>query len=242
MVIFFYSHYHRNDVKPTPTVNGSVNNNADVRKNKKNTFVINIKNKKTKESCDVPDKGSVKTDNVLTEKEKLKKPSGKHSFTLSLKQTLCNIFRIRKLPSPDHTITKKEPVSHQPKPVYDSAKISNGTISTEVKAPFLRRALPPLPAVCSNNAVELDGTDSTPMPSPEEVPFANDEEEAELPPEELSMDFASSIEKVKDVSIPCLCFKLSVILFLIFRREIFYLHVKVFPSQLSNTVYIICNA
>jgi hypothetical protein len=39
--------------------------------------------------------------------------------------------------------------------------------------------------------------DSTPQPSPEDGPMAAEEEEL---PEEPSMDFASSIEKVKDVS------------------------------------------
>jgi hypothetical protein len=43
--------------------------------------------------------------------------------------------------------------------------------------------------------------DSTPLPSPEDWPMVADEEELG---EEPSMDFASSIEKVKDVSL-CIC-------------------------------------
>ncbi|XP_069692519.1 uncharacterized protein Socs16D isoform X2 [Periplaneta americana] len=157
----------------------SVNGTNNARKNKKNTFVINIKNKKAKDTCEPVATNTAKSEFPL-DREKIKKsPSGRHSFSTNLKQTLCNIFRIRKLPSPDHHITKTECVG-------------NGTISTNDvdgsgKAPFLKRALPPLPpSVALPDGGELD---STPLPSPE------DEEDLG---EEPSMDFASSIEKVKD--------------------------------------------
>lgn len=182
-------------------MNGNIVTN-DVRKNKKNTFVINIKNKKTKDLCDVmatKDKETSVKSEFFVDKEKVKKsPSGRHSFSTNLKQTLCNIFRIRKLPSPDHVATEDK---------SDTAGccVGNGTISTNEsvdvlhpisgKAPFLKRALPPLPA-----AVVLPNGDfdSTPLPSPEDGPMVAEEEELG---EEPSMDFASSIEKVKDVSL-----------------------------------------
>jgi suppressor of cytokine signaling 7 len=173
------------------------------RKNKKNTFVINIKNKKSKDPCDVvatKDKDSSVKFEFSGDKEKVKKPpSGRHSFSTNLKQTLCNIFRIRKLPSPDHHIATGG------KPDIAGCCVANGTISTNDsidvlhpisgKAPFLRRALPPLPATVMLPDVDLD---SSPLPSPEDGPMLVDDEELG---EEPSMDFASSIEKVKDVSL-----------------------------------------
>jgi suppressor of cytokine signaling 7 len=182
-------------------MNGNIVTN-DVRKNKKNTFVINIKNKKTKDLCDVvatKDKETSVKSEYSVDKEKVKKsPSGRHSFSTNLKQTLCNIFRIRKLPSPDHIATED-------KPDMAGCCMGNGTVSTNEsadvlhpisgKAPFLKRALPPLPAT----VVLPDGNfDSTPLPSPEDGLMAADEDELG---EEPSMDFASSIEKVKDVSL-----------------------------------------
>lgn len=178
------------------SVNGNIVTN-NVRKNKKNTFVINIKNKKTKDACDVTatkDKDNSVRSEFSEDKEKVKKPpTGRHSFSTNLKQTLCNIFRIRKLPSPDHIATGEK---------LDIAGccVANGSISTNDnvdvsgKAPFLTRALPPLPATVMLSDGDLD---STPQPSPEDGPMAAEEEEL---PEEPSMDFASSIEKVKDVS------------------------------------------
>ncbi|XP_049864460.1 uncharacterized protein LOC126365850 isoform X1 [Schistocerca gregaria] len=183
------------------TVSGSTTDAADVRRNKKNNFVINIKNKKAKESCDiVQDRGNIKNENSVCEKEKQKKSSGRHSFTMSLKQTLCNIFRFRKFSSPDRSVIKREPVAQQPKPSVEPCKISNGTVNLEGKPPFLRRALPPLPAVTSNDASETNGAmDATPLPSPDDGQLINeDDDDVEIAGEELSMDFASSIEKVKD--------------------------------------------
>ncbi|KAK7870461.1 hypothetical protein R5R35_000739 [Gryllus longicercus] len=163
-----------------------VNNN--VRKHKKNTFVINIKNKKAKELCDVlPQKDN-------SEKDKVKKSTGRHSFSSNLKQTLCSIFRIRKPLSPDH---HSAPVS------VSCTVVASPEVECQApKAPFLMRALPPLPA----KAVEqLGGSEEqtspepvAPMPSPEEGPSGNFESEGDLAGEELSMDFAASIEKVKD--------------------------------------------
>lgn len=184
------------------SISGSIVTNS-ARKNKKNTFMINIKNKKSKDPCDVVaarDKDSSVKFEFSGDKEKVKKPpSGRHSFSANLKQTLCNIFRIRKLSSPDHHIAAGG------KPDIAGCCEGNGTISTNDgidvlhpisgKAPFLRRALPPLPATVKLPDADLD---SSPLPSPEEGPMLVDDEELG---EEPSMDFASSIEKVKDVSL-----------------------------------------
>ncbi|KAJ9584452.1 hypothetical protein L9F63_021206 [Diploptera punctata] len=186
------------------SVSGNVGTN-NVRKNKKNTFVINIKNKKTKDNCElVGNKEKLNTDKseFSVDREKIKKsPSGRHSFSTNLKQTLCNIFRIRKLPSPDHHAASggKSIVTSE------GGCLGNGTISTSEnvdllpqmsgKPPFLKRALPPLPATVSfmepNEHVDVD---STSLPSPDDGPVLDEEEMVEEP----SMDFASSIEKVKD--------------------------------------------
>ncbi|MDR1038332.1 MAG: hypothetical protein LBT40_17700 [Deltaproteobacteria bacterium] len=180
------------------SVNGNIVTDS-ARRNKKNTFVINIKNKKTKDACDVmatKDKDNSVRSGFSDDREKVKKPpAGRHSFSTNLKQTLCNIFRIRKLPSPDH-------VSIGEKPEMAACCVANGTISSSDsvdvggKAPFLTRALPPLPATVMLPDGDLD---ATPLPSPEDRPMAAEEEEEFG--EEPSMDFASSIEKVKDVSL-----------------------------------------
>nr|CAD7443127.1 unnamed protein product [Timema bartmani] len=177
--------------------NGSILTKNNIRKNKK-TFVINIKNKKAKEVCNLPSKENLKVDGSLEEKEKVKKSLTKHTF--SLKQTLCNIFRIRKLPSPDLSMTRKGEV-----PVVQVSEDVTVRITSDVteedspdstsilgnemaKPPFLRRALPPLP--------NRTDTNPTPLSSPEDVPLGPDEDQDLV--EEPSMDFASSIEKVKD--------------------------------------------
>lgn len=121
------------------------------RKTKKHTFAINIKNRKSKE-C-------VNDTQVLNieRNDKSKKTGGKSSFSCTLKQTLCNLFRFRRPePPPDTVIVLGVP--HPP--------------------PFIKRALPPLPI-------------SNQPPGSLELL-----EEAD----ETNMDFAASIEKVKDVS------------------------------------------
>ncbi|PSN40602.1 hypothetical protein C0J52_10370 [Blattella germanica] len=185
-------------------VNANVGTN-NVRKNKKNTFVINIKNKKAKDTCDLvsnKDKLHNEKSDFSVDREKIKKSSsGRHSFSTNLKQTLCNIFRIRKLPSPDHHVASggKTIVTN------GGGCIGNGTISAgenvdivhEVngKAPFLKRALPPLPAtVTFSDANDNGEVDTSSLPSPDDGAVLDEEEMAEEP----SMDFASSIEKVKD--------------------------------------------
>lgn len=124
------------------------------RKSNKNTFAINIKNRKSKECADTQVLSSERING------KSKKSPGKTSFSCTLKQTLCNLFRFRRPePPPDTVIVLGVP--HPP--------------------PFSKRALPPLPI--SNQST----------PGKHSLQLIEDSEEN-------NMDFASSIEKVKDVS------------------------------------------
>lgn len=135
------------------------------RKHKKNTFAINIKNRKSKECVTSVDSNQVLNSERI---DKSKKPQSKSSFSCTLKQTLCNLFRFRRPEPPPDTVI----VLGVPRP-----------------PPFSKRALPPLPI--SNQSTS--GTDS----------FDLLEET-----EETNMDFASSIEKVKDVSSSSVLLKL----------------------------------
>ncbi|XP_063240976.1 uncharacterized protein LOC134541442 [Bacillus rossius redtenbacheri] len=173
------------------SANGNICKNNSIRKTKK-TFMINIKNKKAKDSCDFSVRDSAKLDLNGEEKDRLKKPSSKNSFSSNLKQTLCSIFRIRKLSSPDHTTTKKEVVREVEDVIVsvpsalveeDFQEQAESPVGEVRKPPFLKRALPPLP-----RRVDMEGLIS-PLSSPGDQ---------ELIAEEPSMDFASSIEKVKD--------------------------------------------
>lgn len=161
---------------PTPPPAQTSNNS---RRTKKSTFITNMKNKKTK-------------DNDNKNEDKGRKCN---SFSASLKQTLCSIFRFRKIPSPENDIQVVQSKVIEEAPVASTGLpctgVANGcahvtAVSPEhVRAPFSRRALPPLPAS---------------SPAPQEQPGEVPAELGEEPVEELSMDFASSIEKVKDVS------------------------------------------
>jgi len=133
-------------VPPPPPANTNTNRN-----NKKNTFAINIKNRKSKDSA-----GDVESKVFNSERIDKKKPQGKSSFSCTLKQTLCNLFRFRRSePPPDTVIVLGVP--HPP--------------------PFSKRALPPLPVSQQPTSDVLQLLEET---------------------EETNMDFASSIEKVKD--------------------------------------------
>ncbi|KAF4520407.1 hypothetical protein B566_EDAN003975 [Ephemera danica] len=154
---------------------------------KRNTFITNMKHKKPK---DVDSKSN---------EDKGRKCN---SFSASLKQTLCSLFRFRKLPSPEHQtkavqtkVIEEPPSPSNGLPCPNRNGFANGCMHTEAaRPPFSRRALPPLPA---SSPVPL--TDVPPSLG-EEVPLLGDDGNAGLtePVEELSMDFASSIEKVKD--------------------------------------------
>lgn len=126
-------------------------------RSKKNTFLINIKNKKVKDSCDTIGK-QINT-SPSKKDDKRKKPSAK---LFSFKQTLCNMFRFKRFLSPEHVKVESEKTYGSSINIQDD--IHN--ISS--------RALPPLPMK---------------------------EEEAEDIDEEQTLDFATSIQRVKDVSI-----------------------------------------
>ncbi|KAJ8966227.1 hypothetical protein NQ317_001359 [Molorchus minor] len=105
-----------------------------VVRSRKNTFLINIKNKKVKDSCD---NNIGKQINVSPTKkeEKRKKTLAKFSF----KQTLCNMFRFKRFLSPEHVKSAEE----EGKNNYSS----NSNIVDDVhnNINISSRALPPLP-------------------------------------------------------------------------------------------------
>lgn len=130
-------------------------------KPKKNPFLINIKNKKIKDSCDTIGRQQV----VQNGKGHEHKRCGR---LFSLKQTLCNVFRVKRFMSPQHLRTEKN----------GSVKLESSR-KTSLPEPddhntLTNRALPPLPGrvLVTDPQEETKGT-----------------------------DFATSIHKVKDVSI-----------------------------------------
>lgn len=141
------------------------NNTLSYRcKNKKNTFAITNKNnnKKSKDSiCELNRKRNISNNN----NEERRCPV--RSFSSSLKQTLCNLFRFRRFVSGSNSSSK-----------YTSSKDSESAYGGSInisedgrRGPLASRALPPLPS--ENRSSNQPKT----------------------------MDFATSIEKVKDVSV-----------------------------------------
>ncbi|XP_046628078.1 uncharacterized protein LOC124308942 [Neodiprion virginianus] len=206
-----YSSPHTDSLTDTPISNkpnnGLVNNNnnSNFRKYKKQNAFANMRNKKVKDEQ--------QKDKSDTEREKIKK--SQRNFSLNLKQTLCNIFRFRRLGSPEHFVGKRNSivqgdiVEEEEGIDSDQHTNNNNTTTNEVdgavqKLPFFKRALPPLPK--SNGQVGVEQAEDalaamvakpeSPAPSPLVPidPVKDDEEVAE----DTSMDFAASIEKVKD--------------------------------------------
>jgi suppressor of cytokine signaling 7 len=140
-------------------VNRDVNcvSNANGR-TKKSTFLINIKNKKVKDSCD--NVGKQINISQTNKPDKRKKTPAK---LFSFKQTLCNMFRFKRFLSPEHV--KCDVSDVQEKTNY----ISNASLVEEPHNNISSRALPPLPL--------------------------KEEEEVS---EEPILDFATSIQRVKD--------------------------------------------
>lgn len=177
--------------------NRSMNNNNNYyRKNARNTIPVK-NNKKAKENCETT---SSKDFKKFDTNEKLKRPS----FSTNIKQTLCNIFRFKKLPSPDQCLGKRHVITHSDEiGVRLSGHDDQNPPSPITKPPFSKRALPPLPRFEDDHG-EIIVTDSTPLPSPEETPPSQQPSSAgdnkDDHGEQTTMDFASSIEKVKDVS------------------------------------------
>lgn len=125
--------------------------------------------------------------NNITGKSSSKKSSSspnKNSFSYTLKQTLCNLFRFRR--------------SVVAEPPTDAVLVLDvprgGNRAAAPTSSFTKRALPPLPAG-GEGEVGGDGNaadNETTAETKEEA----DKNEQET--EEANMDFASSIEKVKD--------------------------------------------
>lgn len=92
-------------------------------KTKKNSFFINIKNKKIKDSCETISKHSGVANKV--------KESKNNTRFFSLKQTLCSMFRFRRFVSPEHNKNCKK-----------DGKIGESDLHNTL----INRALPPLPS------------------------------------------------------------------------------------------------
>lgn len=159
-------------------------NNPSLKTHRKSTFSINVKNRKSKDRSDVLDLNSPEGPDCVLIPEG--KPKRGLSFSSTLKQTFCNMFRIRRLISPEHTSGRRRTISGV---VADDAEDASDplalNISSQQKARFSTRALPPLPArdASVQEESELDASES-------QSKAPNDGEP--------SVDFASSIEKVKD--------------------------------------------
>ncbi|XP_023014734.1 uncharacterized protein [Leptinotarsa decemlineata] len=128
--------------------------NTNVR-SKKSTFLINIKNKKVKDSCD--NIGKQINTSPTKKDDKRRKPAKIFSF----KQTLCNMFRFKRFLSPEHMKVGGTEKNYG----------GNSNIVGDVHSNISSRALPPLPMK------EVIG---------------------EVIDEEQTLDFATSIQRVKD--------------------------------------------
>lgn len=212
-----YSNPHTDSSTDTPISNkgsnglihNNNNNNGNIKKHKKSSLA-NIRHKKSKDESH--------KEKSETERDKIKK--SQRNFSLNLKQTLCNIFRFRRLGSPEHYVDKRNSIVQgdiveEDEGVDFDQHANNNNTTTEVdpsaqKLPFFKRALPPLPK--TNGHIESEHVKETPQPPPpallskcespssiQHLPIPPSREEEE-PAEDTSMDFAASIEKVKDVS------------------------------------------
>ncbi|XP_071446390.1 suppressor of cytokine signaling 7 [Hetaerina americana] len=142
--------------------------------------------------------------------------SSRHGgFSTNLRQTLCSIFRLRRVPgSPGrrHATTSRRPIPTPPESATASSALEDTLeqqtlLPSEVPPPpppFPGRALPPLPPSSSRPPAPIPETAVTTPLSPTlegEGGAGRGEDGAAGDPlitEEPSMDFASSIEKVKD--------------------------------------------
>lgn len=156
-------------------MNGTTSsNNNKTNKHRKNSFAISIKSKKVKDSYDIG-KRHISNNNVEHEKNRR---CPVRNFPSNLKQTICNLFRIRRYMPPDtnkrHTKSSMGSAGGgggaDEDMMYDNDLLVTAA-GEERKGggPLASRALPPLPAEVKT-ATQPHG------------------------------DFASSIEKVKDVS------------------------------------------
>ncbi|KAG8225166.1 hypothetical protein J437_LFUL002866 [Ladona fulva] len=138
--------------------------------------------------------------------------SSRHGFSSNLRQTLCSIFRLRRIPASPGRRHARRAVSSSaaatPASPGDGGQVeaadSDCNLPPPPPPPFTGRALPPLPSHSSEEGAGVRVGTSVEVPL---SPLSNPEEdskveEAEDPlaaiGDEPSMDFASSIEKVKD--------------------------------------------
>lgn len=118
----------------------TTNNNKSTQRFKKTTFLINLKNKRIKDTCE-----SIGEEQILvTKPNKSKKSFARMS---SFKQTLCNIFRFKRFLSPERKDRKIETN-------YNTKE--NNTTDKENNRPPTRRALPPLPLKKVSEEIGLD--------------------------------------------------------------------------------------
>ncbi|KAK3924710.1 Suppressor of cytokine signaling 7 [Frankliniella fusca] len=158
-------------------------NNPVTKSHRKSTFSINVRNKKCKESVDTLVLASPEgSDCMLIPEGKTKRGM---SFSSTLKQTFCNMFRIRRLISPEHAPNRRRTIGGVVDDISDSVDVHTVSSVCQQKARFSTRALPPLPA----RDIPLQENSSN-----EEALVQDDI----LNEGEPSVDFASSIEKVKD--------------------------------------------
>lgn len=153
-------------LKESNEITKTVETNNNHRKANKNSFGMNVKNKKHKENIPKDVIELEKNDKVVkksvTNQNQKSKMSPVRILSINLKQSFCNLFRWR-----------RQPVAEN---VADVEKV--GERADESPPAAVRRALPPLPAP------------------------AHVHQAARRPPadDDTVMDFATSIQKVKDVS------------------------------------------
>lgn len=140
--------------------------NNNHRKANKNSFGINVKNKKHKENIPKDmielDKNEKAVKKSITNQNQKVKMSPVRILSINLKQSFCNLFRWRRHPVVENTT--------------DVEKVNSNKEESPPAA--VRRALPPLPP----------------------PPHMHQGTRRTTTDEDTVMDFATSIQKVKDVS------------------------------------------
>ncbi|XP_075229834.1 uncharacterized protein LOC142329280 [Lycorma delicatula] len=185
------------------------NNNNGVNNNNNNNNSDNNKNN----IGDIISKNEIKSKKhhhpvVSSDNSNKSQGSGctKNSFSYTLKQTLCNIFKFK----------RSEVSSQCHHNVADTVLVLGvSSRSGNCPPPFTKRALPPLPSHKNNsnnnhskkNRKNNDNEDNVSGDDDDDEEEEGDEDDGEetstevdlqLVEEETAMDFASSIEKVKD--------------------------------------------
>lgn len=172
-------------------------NNEDNKLNLvvRNNYIPTIKNKKIKDNSKISNRSISK----LETNPKLKKRStSKSSFSTNVKETLCNMFRLKKLSSGGEDLRKKDiSTDHEDFNSCVEHSQSRPLKSSKSRPPFLKRALPPVPGEDLKNPVNKIIPDSS---VEETIQHSHYKPSQAMAP----VDFASSIEKVKDVSLQLL--------------------------------------